>query len=97
MLFCDAGGETGVKWRLLGWGLFFVLCGSIFDMILQCAYVMMVLGINGFIVAVSFSKTTTYLTIDSSGVHGNNGYKTAKEHLPWNRNRYKKLFVAKSA
>lgn len=37
---------------------------------------------------------TTYLTIDSSGAHGNNGYKTAKEDLPWSTNGYKKPFVA---
>ena len=37
---------------------------------------------------------TTYLTIDSSGAHGNNGYKTAKEDLPWSGNGYKKAFVA---
>ena len=37
---------------------------------------------------------TTYLTIDSSGAHGNNGYKTAKEDLPWSGNDYKKAFVA---
>ena len=33
---------------------------------------------------------TTYLTIDSFGAHGNNGYKTAKEDLPWSGNGYKK-------
>ena len=37
---------------------------------------------------------TTYLTIDSSGAHGNNGYKTAKEDFPWNRSGYKKPFAA---
>ena len=37
---------------------------------------------------------TTYLTIDSSGAHGNNGYKTAKENLPWSGNGYKKPFAA---
>ncbi len=37
---------------------------------------------------------TTYLTIDSSGAHGNNGYKTAEEDLPWSRNGYKKPFAA---
>ncbi len=37
---------------------------------------------------------TTYLTIDSSGAHGNNGYKTAKEDLPWSGNGYKKPFAA---
>ena len=37
---------------------------------------------------------TTYLTIDSSGAHGNNGYKTAKEDLLWSGNGYKKAFVA---
>lgn len=39
---------------------------------------------------------TTYLTIDSSGAHGNNGYKTAEEDLPWSRNGYKKPFVSES-
>ena len=37
---------------------------------------------------------TTYLTIDSFGAYGNNEYKTAKEHLSWSENRYKKSFVA---
>lgn len=37
---------------------------------------------------------TTYLTIDSSGAHGNNGYKTAKEDLLWSGNGYKKAFAA---
>jgi len=37
---------------------------------------------------------TTYLTIDSSGAHGNNGYKTAEEDLPWSGNGYKKPFAA---
>ncbi len=37
---------------------------------------------------------TTYLTIDSSGAHGNNGYKTAKEDLLWSGNGYKKPFAA---
>lgn len=37
---------------------------------------------------------TTYLTIDSSGTHGNNGYKTAKEDLPLSGNRYKKSSFA---
>ena len=37
---------------------------------------------------------TTYLTIDSSGAHGNNGYKIAKEDLPWSGNGYKKPFAA---
>ncbi len=40
---------------------------------------------------------TTYLTIDSSGAHGNNGYKTAKEDLPWSGNGYKKPTVAERA
>jgi len=37
---------------------------------------------------------TTYLTIDSSGAHGNNGYKIAIENLSQSRNGYKKPFVA---
>ena len=37
---------------------------------------------------------TTYLTIDSPGAHGNNGYKTAIENLSQSRNGYKKPFVA---
>ncbi len=37
---------------------------------------------------------TTYLTIDSSGAHGNNGYKTAKEDLLRSGNGYKKPFAA---
>lgn len=36
---------------------------------------------------------TTYLTIDSFGAHGNNGYKTAKEDLTWRGNGYKKPFA----
>ena len=40
---------------------------------------------------------TTYLTIDSSGAHGNNGYKTAKEDLLWSGNGYKNPFVAERA
>ena len=39
-------------------------------------------------------RLTTYLTIDRFGAHGNNGYKTAKENFVWNRNGYKKAFVA---
>lgn len=66
-------------------------------MILLCVYVMMVLEKNGFIVAGSFSKKTTYLTIDSSGVHGNNGYRTAEEDLLWSGNGYKKAFAVKMA
>ncbi len=42
-------------------------------------------------------STTTYLTIDRSEAHGNNGYKTAKDHLLWSRNGYKKPFVAERA
>ena len=37
---------------------------------------------------------TTYLTTDSSGAHGNNGYKTVKEDLSWSENGYKKPFAA---
>ena len=40
---------------------------------------------------------TTYLIIDSSGAHGNNGCKTAKKDLSWSGNSYKKPFVAESA
>ncbi len=40
---------------------------------------------------------TTYLTINSSGVHGNNGYKTAKKYSPWSGNGYKKPFAAERA
>ena len=36
---------------------------------------------------------TTYLTIDSFVVHGNNGHKSAKDDLLWSGNRYKKPFV----
>ena len=36
---------------------------------------------------------TTYLTIDSFGTHGNNGYKTAKKDLTWSINSYKKPFA----
>ncbi|MDE6580728.1 MAG: hypothetical protein K2K41_09375 [Ruminiclostridium sp.] len=44
----------------------------------------------------SLLPLTTYLTIDSFGVHGNNGHKTAKEDMPWSGNRYKKPFVTDS-
>jgi len=37
------------------------------------------------------------LTIDTLGEHGNNGYKTAKEHLLWSGNGYKKPFAAERA
>ncbi|MCM1166885.1 MAG: hypothetical protein NC401_12845 [Ruminococcus sp.] len=40
---------------------------------------------------------TTSLTIDTLGAHGNNGYKTAKEHLSRSGNRYKKPFAAERA
>jgi len=40
---------------------------------------------------------TTYLTIDTLGVHGNNGYKTAKEHFIQSGNGYKKPFAAERA
>ena len=36
---------------------------------------------------------TTYLTIDSLGAHGNNGYKTAEEDFSWSGNGYKKPFA----
>ncbi len=39
-------------------------------------------------------RLTTYLTIDTLGAHGNNGYKTAKEYSPWSENGYKKPFAA---
>ena len=39
---------------------------------------------------------TTYLTIDSFGAHGNNGYKIAKEDFLWSGNGYKKEFGADS-
>lgn len=37
---------------------------------------------------------TTYLTIDSSGAHGNNGDKTAEDDLLYSGNGYKKPFAA---
>lgn len=42
-------------------------------------------------------STTTYLTIDSFGAHGNNGYKTVKEDLLWSENGYKKPFATERA
>ena len=39
-------------------------------------------------------RLTTYLTIDSTGVHGNNGYKTVEEDFLWSGNGYKKPFAA---
>ncbi len=40
---------------------------------------------------------TTYLTTNTLGAHGNNGYMTAKEHTPWSRNGYKKPFATERA
>ena len=37
---------------------------------------------------------TTYLTIDSSGAHGNNGYKTPEDDLLCSGNGYKKPFAS---
>ncbi len=76
--------------------LFFVYFGSIFDLIFLLTYTIIVLGINEVCSASCElpSCLTTSLTIDTLGVHGNNEYKTAKEHFPWSRNRYKKPFVA---
>ena len=73
-------------------GLFFVLCGSNFDLIFGCVYAIILLDSVDVVLVVT-SKMTTYLTIDSSGAHGNNGYKTAKEDLPWSGNGYKKAFA----
>ncbi len=79
--------------------LFFVYCCSIFDLIFLLIYVIIVLESVEVCSASCelLSCLTTYLTIDSSGAHGNNGYKTAKEHLPWSGNRYKKPFVVERA
>ncbi len=47
----------------------------------------------GQIPCLSAYSLTTYLTIDTLGVHGNNGYKTAKEDLLRSGNGYKKPFA----
>ncbi len=76
---------------------FFVLCGSNFDLLFTLDYAIMVLATphSVLFLRVVF-RLTTYLTIDSSGAHGNKGYKTAEEDLLWNGNGYKKPFVADS-
>lgn len=73
--------------------LFFVLCGSNFDLIFGCVYAIILLDSVDVVLVVT-SKMTTYLTIDSSGAHGNNGYKIVKEDLTWSGNGYKKPFAA---
>ena len=60
--------------------LFFVYCGSIFDLIFALVYIIIVIETVE-CCPLSFRLTaplTTYLTIDRLGAHGNNGYKTAE-------------------
>ncbi len=78
---------------------FFVYCGSNFDLIFVVEYAI-ISSETGYVCpapCLSAYSLTTYLTIDSSGAHGNNGYKTAKEHFSCSRNRYKKPFAAERA
>ncbi len=59
---------------------------------------MITLSEEGYLVSIQFVLLlTTYLTIDTSGAHGNNVYKTAEEHFPWSGNGYKKPSAAESA
>ncbi|MCM1061922.1 MAG: hypothetical protein NC452_16760 [Eubacterium sp.] len=76
--------------------LFFVYSGSIFDLNFRVGRaIMVIMTVNGLLYSVCvLLLLTTYLTIDTLGIHGNNGYKTAKEDLPWSGNRYKKPFGA---
>ncbi len=78
---------------------FFVYCDSNFDLIFLLIYAIIVLGTNEVCSASCElpSCLTTSLTIDTLGAHGNNGYKTAKEHSPRSRNGYKKPFAAERA
>lgn len=56
----------------------FVYCGSNFDLIAVLIHVLIALEMVG-VCPSPIHRLTTYLTIDSLGAHGNNGYKTAKE------------------
>lgn len=78
---------------------FFVYCGSNFDLTFVLVYAIMALEIVE-VCSVSCraaSWLTTYLTIDSFGAHGNNGYKTAKGDFLWSVNGCKKPFAAEKA
>ncbi len=78
---------------------FLVYSGSNFDLIFLLIYVIIVLeSVEVCLAPCELSpRLTTYLTIDRLGAHGNNGYKTAKEHFPWSGNGYKKPFAAERA
>jgi len=79
--------------------IFFVLCCSIFDLIFLLFYAIIVPETIE-VCSASYRdvlRLTTYLTIDTLGAHGNNGYKTAEENLLWSRNRYKKPFAVERA
>ena len=75
---------------------FFVLCGSIFDLNFLLIYAIMTIEtVKDCPLYYRFTAPlTTYLTIDSSGAHGNNGYKTAQEYFSWSENGYKKPLIA---
>ncbi len=89
--------NSGFFWFAL-W-LFFVYCGSIFDLTFLPNYAIIVLDKDEVCSASCElpSRLTTYQTIDTLGAHGNNGYKTAKEHFSCSRNPYKKAFAAERA
>jgi|GEM_PF-5032721 len=74
----------------------FVLGDSKFDLISTRIYAIIAVEIveDDSLFCRLTDPLTTYLTIDSSGAHGNNGYKTAKEDFLWGRNGYKKPFMA---
>ncbi len=89
--------NSGFFWFAL-W-LFFVYCGSNSDLIFLLIYVIIVLEAIEVCSACyrAASRLTTSLTIDTLVAHGNNGYKTAKDDLPWSGNGYKKPFAAERA
>ncbi len=78
---------------------FFVLCGSNFDLLFVVEYAIISSETEYVcqIPCLSAYSLTTYLTIDTFGAHGNNGYKTAKDDLPWSGNGYKKPFAVERA
>lgn len=75
--------------------LFFVLCDSNSDLIfvLNCAIIAFEVNEVCSESCRAAPRLTTYLTIDTLGAHGNNVHKTAKEHLLWSGNGYKKPFA----
>ncbi len=78
---------------------FFVYSASNFDLTFLLIYVIIILETIEIRSAYCElpPRLTTFLTIDTLGAHGNNGYKTAKEQFLRSGNRYKKPFVAERA